>query len=310
MTVAMTLTRTAACTLAVALASASAAGAQDAPERPLDQSSQLRHQIYVMEGALSRAVEFGAQSLNREIRTFMPEAFVLAGQARARGVYLDGYGIFFDVEVPIMRQSMMWSLRTMLDQDSAGLQKALGDIRAVASKTTNPAERQLVERAISRLELQLGPMSGVAGPANNPFAAAIQNAQPQPSAGLGQGVSSQTVMQNAPPVEDAPSQEIAPRVLPLDKLWMKDPNRAYTESVQRALVDAMIDYSAPMTIGAEEWLTVAARDNYQRNSLAPADPLEEVDTILLRIKGADLMAYRSGKIDREEARKRVTLTAF
>jgi hypothetical protein len=306
MTVAMTLTRTAACTLAVAIASASAAGAQDTPGRPLDRS-QLRHQIYVMEGALSRAVEFGAQSLNREIRMFMPEAFVLAGQARARGVYLDGYGIFFDVEVPIMRQSMMWSLRTMLDQDAAGLQKALADIRALASKTTNPAERQLAERAINRLELQLGPMGGAA---NNPFAAAMQNAQPQPSAGLGQSVSSQTLMQNAPPAEDSPGQEIAPRALPLDKLWMKDPNRAYTESVQRALVDAMIDFSAPMTIGAEEWLTVAARDNYQRDSLAPPDPLEEVDTILFRIKGADLMAYRSGKIDREEARKRVSLSAF
>ncbi len=40
-----------------------------------------------------------------------------------------------------------------------------------------------------------------------------------------------------------------------------DTNRAYTEAVQRALIDAMIDFSAPMTIGNDEWLTVAARDN-------------------------------------------------
>jgi len=65
-----------------------------------------------------------------------------------------------------------------------------------------------------------------------------------------------------------------------------------------------------MAMGAEEWLTVAARDNYQRDSLAPPDPLEEVETLLLRIKGADLMAYRSGKIDRDEARTRVVASMF
>jgi hypothetical protein len=306
---AMTFNRTAACTLAVALSSAVVASAQDAPARPADRS-QLRHQIYVMEGALSRAVEFGAQSLNREIRAFMPEAFVLAGQARARGVYLEGYGVFFDVEVPIMRQSMIWSLRTMLDQDAAGLQKALSDLREIARTTPNPASRATAERAINRLELQLGPV-GASGGANNPFAAAIQNSQQAaPQSSIGQNVAAQTTIQNAAPTEEAPPQPAAPRVLPIDKLWMKDPNRAYTESVQRALVDAMIDFSAPMTIGAEEWLTVAARDNYQRDSLAPPDPLEEVETVLLRIKGADLMAYRAGKIDREEARKRVALSAF
>jgi hypothetical protein len=64
-----------------------------APTRPVDRG-ELRHQIYVMEGALARAVEFGAQKLNRELRTVVPEMFLLAGSAQARGVYLDGYGIF------------------------------------------------------------------------------------------------------------------------------------------------------------------------------------------------------------------------
>jgi hypothetical protein len=313
----MTFTRTAACTLAVALSGAAAiASAQDAPPqpRPVDRS-QLRHQIYVMEGALTRAVEFGAQTLSREIRAFMPDAFMIAGQARARGVYLDGYGIFFDVEVPIMRQSMIWSLKTMLDQDAAGLQKALADIRELASKATNAAERQQVERALSRIEIQLGPLGVPPGSSANPFAAAIQNSQqaqqsPQQGATLGQTLAAQTSVQNTVPADEATVQPAPPRALPIDKLWVKDPNRAYTEAVQRALVDAMIDYSAPVTIGAEEWLTVGARDNYQRDSLAPPDPLEEVETVLLRIKGADLAAYRAGKIDRDEARKRVVASTF
>ena len=42
---------------------------------------------------------------------------MLSGEPQARGVYLDGYGVFFDVGVPILQQSMVWSLRTMLEQD-------------------------------------------------------------------------------------------------------------------------------------------------------------------------------------------------
>ena len=101
-----------------ALAAAAPARAQDAAPKPLD-PSDLRHHIYVMEGALARAVDFGAKRLSQEVRSVMPDVFVLAGEAQARGVYLEGYGVFFDVEVLMLRQSMMWSLRTMLDQDDA-----------------------------------------------------------------------------------------------------------------------------------------------------------------------------------------------
>jgi hypothetical protein len=93
-------------------------------------------------------------------------------------------------------------------------------------------------------------------------------------------------------------------------MWARDPNRAYTEAVTRALVDAMIDYSAPMQIGADQWLTVAARDDEGRDSLAPPDPLEEVVTMIYKIKGADLIEYRQGRIDRDEVRKRVQVSQF
>jgi hypothetical protein len=107
--------------------------------------------------------------------------------------------------------------------------------------------------------------------------------------------------QGAAPAPSAPSG---------DTPWLMDTNRVYTEAVQRALIDAMIDFSAPMTIGNDEWLTVAARDNEQRDTLAPQDPYEEVVTVLLRIRGADLKEYRAGRIDKEEARKRVRVGEF
>src|SRR5262245_873433 len=99
-----------------------------APPKPVNMAD-MRHHIYVMEGALARAVDYGAKQLNRQILEVMPGVFMLEGEARARGVYLDAYGVFFDVRVPTMRQSMVWSMRMMLDQNDAANQQAINDLR-------------------------------------------------------------------------------------------------------------------------------------------------------------------------------------
>jgi hypothetical protein len=292
------VTKAVGCAMAVALVCGTPVWAQEAPAaRPPDRSD-LRHQIYVMEGALSRAVEFGAQRLNRELRTLAPEMFLLAGNAQARGVYLEGYGIFFDVSVPMLRQSMMWSLRMMLQQDDTSTKKAIAELRRHIQTETDPAARQSLESAIARLEAQAAPLTAVNRQANpsGPVVAA-NSAGGQTAMGRPEG---------AQPPSPAPQPDIPAGDTP----WLMDTNRVYTEAVQRALIDAMIDFSAPMTIGNEEWLTVAARDNEQRDSLAPRDPYEEVVTVLLRIRGADLKEYRAGRIDKVEARKRVRVGEF
>src|SRR5205823_5033753 len=75
----------------------------------------------------------------------------------------------------------------------------------------------------------------------------------------------------------------------------RDPNEQYTEAVKAALVDAMLDYGLP--IGADEWLIVAARD-----SEGPISPgvLDDASTIVLKVKGSDLLAFRAKKLTREE----------
>ena len=84
----------------------------------------------------------------------------------------------------------------------------------------------------------------------------------------------------------------------------------YTESVQNAIMEALTDFAQMFVIKSDEYLTVAARDNMQRDSLAPWDPYEEVVTILLRLKGSDLAALRAGQIDQTEFRKRIELREF
>src|SRR5688572_26167129 len=134
----------------VALLIAAPAWAQTpppAPAKPVNMG-ELRHHIYVMEGALARAVDYGAKQLNREILQVMPGVFMLEGEARARGVHLDGYGVFFDVRVPMMRQSMAWSLRIMLDQDDAQTQASISAIRRSLQGVTDPATTSTAQRLV------------------------------------------------------------------------------------------------------------------------------------------------------------------
>ena len=269
-----------------------------APSKPLN-LADLRHHIYVMEGALARAVDYGAKQLNREILAVMPGVFMLEGEARARGVHLDGYGVFFDVRVPMMRQSMMWSLRLMLDQDEAKTQQAIEDVRQSMKGVTDPQTRAQLERLLKQLERQ-APGAATARSGGGGIQAGI--VMPDTTA-VGRGAAEAAGVSAATPSRPAPP-------APSDSLWAKDPNRAYTEAVTRALVDAMIDYAAPMQIGADQWLTVAARDDEGRDSLAPPDPLEEIVTLIYKIKGSDLQEYRQGRIDRDEVRKRVQVSQF
>jgi hypothetical protein len=281
------------------LACAAPVSAQNVPPqaapKPVNMGD-LRHHIYVMEGALARAVDYGAKQLNREISQVMPGVFMLEGEATARGVHLDGYGVFFDVRVPMMRQSMVWSLRMMLEQDAQTQQVALNDLKTALKGVTDPATRANLERAVRQLEQRNQPAQNARGADMTP-GVVMPNTEAIPvGAGVASGVSANTV-RPAPPAR-------------VDNVWAKDPNRAYTEAVTRALVDAMIDYSAPMQIGADQWLTVAARDDEGRDSLAPPDPLEEVVTMIYRIKGSDLQEYRQGRIDRDEVRRRVQVSQF
>ena len=273
---------------AAVVALATSAAAQPAPA-PTPQE-QLRHQIYLMEGVLGRAVTSGAARLNAQFRALLPDMVVVAGEASARGFNLDGYGVFFDVEVPVLRQSMMWSLRTMLDQDTQGASDAIASLRAIVASTAGP-ERAIAENALRRLELQLRPF-GVAP-------------QPAPSPGQGMQAASMSGFGAAAGAAPAPA---APRPQ-LNAVLLQDPNKAYTDAVVKSLIEAIVDNALPMVsvLDPDSYLTVAARDNERRDVL---DPYEEVSTFTLRIKAADLAAYRGGTIDREEAKKRVQVQVF
>ncbi len=89
---------------------------------------QRRNQIRMIEGVLVQAVRLGAAEVSKEMQRFEPAGVtVLTGVPRARGFLLDGYGVFFDVEIPDMNQSVIWSMMNVQRDRQVG--NALDSLR-------------------------------------------------------------------------------------------------------------------------------------------------------------------------------------
>jgi hypothetical protein len=257
-------------------------------QAPLSEADQVksRQKISMMESVLESAVANGADSLMRAVRVVMPpDALMLTGAPSARGFRLEGYGVFFDVEVPTIRPTMAFTLRQMVDQNGLGAAAAVNQLKAYIATVQDPRQRATLDRALRRLELQVGPV----GPVPQDVSASARTV----------GASTVTAQTTVAPVA-------APAV---DPQVIEDPNAAYTREVSTAIVDAMIENSGPLPIAENEWLTVAARDNIRPDRLVPGDT-SNISSIVFRIKGVDLAAFRAGRMALEEARKRVEIQQF
>jgi len=253
---------------------ASVGGLAPAPEQ-----MRVRFQIAAMEGVLERAVQLGARRLSQQVQAVSPDMLVIAGAARAKGFLLDGYGVFFNVDVPALRRSLAWSFR-QLGRPDGSVETALTSLKRNLQSVSDPAARREMDEAIQRLARIVGPTQG-----------------PVPS-GVAPGVQQVSAGGGAQAVSNVPAS-----VTPQQAAIIDDPGLAYTNEVKSALVDAMLDYGAPIPIRDDQWLTIAARDDND-SRLGGGDPYD-VSTIMLRISGADLGAFRAGKLTREEALAKV-----
>jgi hypothetical protein len=241
--------------------------AQQAPAPATPSIGDRTTHIRKMEGVLMQAVREGAVQLGRRMQAIDPNLVLLTGSARARGFVLEGYGVFFDVEIPGVQQSVAWSMRTL--QRDKDLDRAFRSLQAYVRSMPDQQAKMQLEQDLQRIQL-LAPMAAQS---------------PGPADARTGGVAAANVNEPIP----------------------ADPNEEYTNAVKDSLVSAMLDYSGPMNLQADEWLTIAARD-----SEGPSIPgqLYDAMTIVLRVKGSDLAAYRTGQISREEARKRVDVREF
>ena len=257
---------------------------------------RARYQISVMEGALERAVQLGAQRLSKQVQALSSDMLFIATAARAKGFWLETYGVFFDVDVPAMRHSMAWTFRT-LDRGGQKVQSDINTLKRNLQFVRDPQAHRNMEATIQRMERLVGPP--MLPPGADPGAGL-----PPPGPGVVQTGTVTASAQIAPTgaAADMQSSESTSANAILD-----DPGSAYTTEVKTALVDAMLDYGTSIPIAENEWLTIAARDNNER--IGGDDPYD-VTTIVLRVKGSDLAAFKSGRITRDEAVKRVSIKDY
>jgi hypothetical protein len=239
-------------------------------------AAEQRYQVGQMERLLEGAVEHGIAIIRDHLQSLaqMPADMLLSDNAHARGFRLEGYGVFFDVVVPSFETSWTIALRT-LDQSDLGLDSALKTLQALVRQSGDAN----VQQALKRVELQVNP--GVVTRTLAPDAAGARNAR---------GASAS--VETDPPLAGAAADPI-----------LADPNEAYHTEVIQALKDAMLTHSRSLGIGANEWLTIAAKGNEDRPRLAPAD--SDARTRILRLRGADLAAFLAGQITHEEALERI-----
>ena len=83
------------------------------------------------------------------------------------------------------------------------------------------------------------------------------------------------------------------------------PDRAYSNFVREALIDALLDSSGVLPLGADEKLTIAASGIDQ-----PSSTLYRSGKLMLTIKAADLLELRQGHITRDQAKERIVEERF
>jgi len=274
--------------IGASLAVAAPAGAQSAQvmqaERMRQDAAAARHaaeqryQIGQMERVLEGAVEHGVTVTRDRLQALaqVPAETLVSDNAHARGFRLDGYGVFFDVEVPSFFSTLTWSLRT-LDQNDLGLDSALRALQSHVKTTGDPN----LEQALKRIELQVNPAVLTRSTTDVPDARTLTG-------------SAATAVPDKPALPDDPI--------------LSDPNEAYRAEVIQALKDAMLAHSSSLGIAPTEWLTIAAKGNDDRPRLAPAD--SDARTRIIRLLGSDLADFLAGRINRDEAMKRIEVRVF
>jgi hypothetical protein len=258
---------------------ASPASAQSSSAHQEAESGQQRYQIATLERVLEGAVEHGVAVTRDRLQAVaqMPTELLVSDNAHARGFRLEGYGVFFDVSVPSF-ETTFWTLRT-LDQNDLGLDSAIRELQQIVRGNANG------EQALKRVELQVNPMGVVRAASSRPAIPDARNAVGSTAAA---------------PVDQAPQVSNDP--------ILKDPGEAYRGEVIDALKDAMLEHSSSLGIGANEWLTIAARGNDDRPRLAPADGASR--TRIIRLRGSDLAAYLARQITKQEAMDRIEIRVY
>jgi hypothetical protein len=245
------------------------AKSEPAPQpMPADKLQRI-YLIRQYETVLTNAVRTGATSLANMLKLADPTSLFVTGSARARGFQLEDYGVVFDVDVPTMMQSVLWSAQMLQRQQEVDkMHEIIDDPR------TTDGIRRVAQSELRRLERMVTNPQPIPAIPAGPLALAPQ--------GFAVAQTTDSVAA-APPLPD-------PRTA----------DEMYTDVIKNALIDAMLSFGPALRLGDDEWLTIAAR------AATPAVPnqMDDSSSILIRIKVAELTALLTGRLTRDAVLKK------
>jgi hypothetical protein len=114
-----------------------------------------RLQINIMEDAFQRAVEAAhAHAIDAlQVAAGMPAMFTFDGNSRARGFRLEGYGVFFDVDLPPIPRSVEWQVRVL--DAGAVLGPEVDQLRQELARLKDPRATQALEPILRAMQAKV-----------------------------------------------------------------------------------------------------------------------------------------------------------
>jgi hypothetical protein len=117
---------------AAALAGPAAAWGQG---NALPSDNPARSQAFIFERTLRGAIEQAGQQLAKQVLLLVPELTLSTEEAIARGVKLDSYGFFFDVQAPSIQSTvMLWDMMARQRTRSAGPSRPVSSAGPIATE--------------------------------------------------------------------------------------------------------------------------------------------------------------------------------
>ena len=205
------------------------------PPMPPINMDDMRHHIYVMEGALAQRGRLRRQAAqSRDPRGDARRLHAGRRSARPRRASRRLRRVLRRARADDAPEHDVEPAHDARPGRRREPGAAINELRRSMQGITDPDTRASLEKAVRQLER----------PGARRRRRAIRRSRPgivMPDAGVARGRRGHRGrhLDARAPGADAAA----------DSVWAKDPNRAYTEAVTRALVDAMIDYSTPMHIG-------------------------------------------------------------
>jgi hypothetical protein len=187
---------------------------------PIARESRL--QMTVMEDAFQHAVEVvhGRAIEALQVSAGLPAMFTFDGNTRARAFRIDGYGVFFDVDLPPIPRSVEWSVRVL--DTGAVLVGDIEQLQEQLNRLNDPRVTRVLQPIIRSMQTKMaggGTASGQAGQSPDGVKPALVG--------------------NRPP---------------------DDPFAGYVRELKTTLAQIMMEYGTTLALGPDDWLHVAARE--------------------------------------------------